>query len=348
MTTEITFIDPRESPEWGAFAAERPGASVFHSTAWSHVLTDSYRYRPSYLIARQEGEVIGGVPLMVVKSLLTTKRLVSLPFSDMCAPLLPEGELADEMLLALREEADWSGAKGLELRGGTEFGLEAIGFANGTSFLNHVIDLDDEMEGRLHSSAKRAIRKAEKEGVTVRAGESLADTRAFYELMVLTRRKHGLLPQPWRFFQNIHRHFLEDGSGRLLLAEKDGRVIAGDLLLGFRDQLVYKFNASDPAHLQLRPNNLLLWHAMQFGLANGYKMLDLGRCDEDNEGLRRFKLLWGSREDRVAYYYYPGAARGRKVILAVQPARSALSLFVKYAPAFALEGMGAALYANFG
>jgi CelD/BcsL family acetyltransferase involved in cellulose biosynthesis len=162
----------------------------------------------------------------------------------------------------------------------------------------------------------------------------------------MTRRKHGLLPQPWSFFANIHRYLIATGRGYLLLADVGGETIGGDLLLQFRDQLTYKFNASDPRFLHLRPNNLLLWRAMHLGAEAGYRTLDLGRCEEDNEGLRRFKLLGGAREQRVGYYHYP-AAVGGSTLLSAKPARAALSFFVRYAPAFALEAVGAALYRNF-
>ena len=79
------------------------------------------------------------------------------------------------------------------------------GFGNGTAFYQHIVNLTGDIESKVHNSARRAIRKAEKAGVTVRVSSELADTRRFYELMVQTRRKHGLLPQPWRFFTGQQR-----------------------------------------------------------------------------------------------------------------------------------------------
>jgi CelD/BcsL family acetyltransferase involved in cellulose biosynthesis len=166
--------------------------------------------------------------------------------------------------------------------------------------------------------------------------------------MVLTRKKHGLLPQPWRFFANVHQHMIASGRGHLLLAEFEGRPIAGDLLLQFRDQMVYKFNASDPAFLHLRPNNLLLWEAIKLSAAQGCRTLDLGRCDEDNEGLRRFKLLWGSEERRLRYYTHAPGGRAQGGIAASAAGRTLLSVIVKYAPPSALSALGAAMYHNFG
>src|SRR6185369_14164941 len=127
-----------------------------------------------------------------------------LPFSDVCVPLLPETG-GDALLSAALSELEHARASSIELRGR---GGDMRGYSNGTAFLQHIIDLSDGFESKVHSSARRAIRKAEKEGVTVRVSNTREDARRFYELMVHTRRKHGLLPQPWRFFANIHKHLI--------------------------------------------------------------------------------------------------------------------------------------------
>src|SRR4051812_26923999 len=87
----IETIDPRTTPEWGAFVDSHPAATVFHTTAWARVLTDTYRYKPFYVVSREDtGAITGGIPMMLVDSWLTSKRLVGLPFSDVCGPLFPE------------------------------------------------------------------------------------------------------------------------------------------------------------------------------------------------------------------------------------------------------------------
>jgi CelD/BcsL family acetyltransferase involved in cellulose biosynthesis len=343
----ISLLDPRASADWDAFLQARPDATVFHTSAWCRVLTDTYGYQPAYFVARDPAGVItGGVPLMVVDSWLTSRRLVGLPFSDVCHPLLPAAG-AEELLIAAREHARQLRATSVELRGLSHERMPDAGFTNGTVFFQHIIELDSDMESRVQSSARRAIRKAQNEGVTVRPSAEADDMRRFYDLMVLTRRKHGLLPQPWRFFDKIQRHFMDTGMGHLLLAEHRGKVIAGDLLLRFGDQLVYKFNASDSRYLAVRPNNLLLWQAMHLGRDQGCRTLDLGRCEEDNEGLRRFKLLWGSREERLPYYRYPGDG-GSSSILSSRTARAALQLFVRFSPGPVLRAAGSVLYRSFG
>jgi CelD/BcsL family acetyltransferase involved in cellulose biosynthesis len=347
MDVRIQVIDPRDEPAWDTFVEGHPAATVFHTAAWCRVLADSYRFTPRYVTATEAtGDIRAAVPFMLIDSWLSSRRLVGLPFSDLCTPLVSDDAYGVAALMAAQAQVDEMGASNLEMRGASAIDVKALGFSNGTSFLRHIIPIDGDMDSRLHTSARRAIRKAEREGLSVRTGDSIEDMRDFYHLMTLTRRKHGLLPQPWRFFENLHRHYVEPGTGHVLLAEYDGHVVAGDLLLRFRDELVYKFNASDPDYLHLRPNNLLLWHAMQLGAELGCRTLDLGRCEEDNEGLRRFKLLWGSREERISHYYYP--ANPGRGLASRKAAQSALALFVKYAPTMALRGAGSALYRNFG
>lgn len=352
MSTEISVVDPRTSPEWDAFVKSHREATVFHTSKWARVILDTYGYKALYHVARDEaGSLQAAVPLMQVDGLLTHRRLVGLPFSDTCAPLLSDAEPDGDLMDLMKSAGEQVGATHVEVRGRGGEATEAAGFAGGTTFFQHVIPIlphAEDMEKRLHSSARRAIRKAEKEGITVRISTNPADMKHFYRLMVMTRKKHGLLPQPWRFFKNIQKHMMDTGAGYLLLAEHGGKPIAGDLLLKFRDQMVYKFNASDPRYLHLRPNNVLLWQAMRLSASLGCKTLDLGRCDEENEGLRRFKLLWGSEETTLRYYSYalPGAPEGR--LATSKPGRVVLGAFVRIAPLYALQAVGGVIYHNFG
>ncbi|HEY5640201.1 MAG TPA: GNAT family N-acetyltransferase [Dehalococcoidia bacterium] len=352
MAGQISVVDPRTCPDWDAFVESHPDASVFHTSGWARVLLDTYKYRPLYHVRRDDsGAIRSGVALMQVDGRLTKRRLVSLPFSDLCPPLLEATRESAGLVSAVKSAGLEEVVSHVELRGPAAIPLDAAGFRGDQAFYQHIVPIAasaEETAKGFHSSARRAIRKAEREGLSVREANSLDDMREFYRLTVLTRKKHGLLPQPWRFFANIHKHMVETGAGHLLLADFEGRPIAGDLLLRFRDQMVYKFNASDPRSLHLRPNNILLWQAIQLSASLGCRSLDLGRCDTENEGLRRFKLLWGSDEKMLRYYTHTpaGAANGSLVSSAL--GRSLLTLFVKMAPGQALRGMGSAIYHNFG
>jgi lipid II:glycine glycyltransferase (peptidoglycan interpeptide bridge formation enzyme) len=93
--------------------------------------------------------------------------------------------------------------------------------------------------------------------------------------------------------------------GCLLVARWKGQIIAIDLLFWHRDHLYYKFNVWDTRFQDVRPNDLLIWEAIQLGKEKALKAFDLGRCEIENEGLRRFKMGWSAKECVLPYFFYP-------------------------------------------
>ena len=157
---------------------------------------------------------------------------------------------------------------------------------------------------RFDSSVRRAIRKAEKCGLEIGISNSLEAVREYYSLHCKTRRHHGLPPQPFTFFLNIHRHVLSQNMGMIVSAKHQQRPVASAVFFHTGAEAIYKFGASDPAFQELRANNLVMWEAIQWCVRNGKKILDFGRTSLANEGLRRYKLGWAAEERRIDYYRF--------------------------------------------
>jgi lipid II:glycine glycyltransferase (peptidoglycan interpeptide bridge formation enzyme) len=80
--------------------------------------------------------------------------------------------------------------------------------------------------------------------------------------------------------------------------------VAGAVFFHFGKTAIYKFGASNEAFQHLRANNLVMWEAIKWHAMRGFAVLDFGRTSLGNEGLRRFKLGWGTRERRIDYFRY--------------------------------------------
>ena len=154
---------------------------------------------------------------------------------------------------------------------------------------------------KMDGSVRKAVRKAENEGVKVEALQSLDAIRDFYRLQCLTRKRHGLPPQPWAFFVNIHRHIVSQNLGMVAVASHAGRKIAASVYFFMGGRAIYKYGASDFAQQHLRGPNLVMWEAMKWLAQNGVGRLNLGKTSLANEGLRRFKLNLGAHEEIVEY-----------------------------------------------
>ena len=81
--------------------------------------------------------------------------------------------------------------------------------------------------------------------------------REFYRLNCLTRREHGLPPQPFRFFRTSPGACPGKRVRDPLLARHKEKAIAGAVFLHFAGKAIYKYGASDRRYQELRPNNLV-------------------------------------------------------------------------------------------
>jgi len=278
--------------------------SPFFSPGWLAALADAYGYRPLLFCLRQGGECRAALPAMEVASRLTGRRGIALPFTDRFEPACASQEDFDLLWNAFVAEGRCRRWRYAELRGGERF---LSGQPSSSAFLAHSLDLsagEDRLWRGLAGSTRRGVRKARQSGVSVAQADSLQELRAFYALLGRTRRRHGLPPQPWRFFKALHRRVLANGGGRLLLASVSGRAVAGALFLETERRAVYKFGASERRSQALRPNNLLMWEAIRLLAKEGRESLDFGRTSLGNEGLRRFKLGWGAAEAACHYYRF--------------------------------------------
>jgi len=303
----MRLLNPIEEPNWNEQIAEFSEATVFHTAEWARVLSETYGYRPGYYV-EYDGENMSLIaPFMEVDSWLTGKRGVSLPFTDSCDFILRNGSKCDSVIDRICDIGQQRGWRYVETRG------ESVDPQESTSptFYTHKLNLhrsEAELFDSLSSSVRRAIRKAEKSGLEVTIGTSPESVREFYRLNCLTRRRHGLPPQPFRFFEILGRQVLETGSGFVVLACLGDTPIAGAIFLHFGKRAIYKYGASDFDHRLLRGSNLVMWEAIKRYLGDGHDEFSFGITHVDNDGLRRFKQGWGTTEQGFSYarYTLPG------------------------------------------
>ncbi len=303
QTVNLERVDPLTDPRWNALI-DRYTASLFHSPLWINVLRQTYDMDVvANVFFDDDGRALAGMHFCEISD-IRGERVVSLPFSDYCDPLVTSAE----QWSLLREPLIGSGHP-INMRClRNDFPLQDSAFGQPKRARWHGIDLQvspEEQWSRIESSARRAIRKAEKTGLIVRLAESEADVRSFFNLHLGIRKyKYRLLAQPYRFFQNIARIFSEAGQFALMLAEVDGEAVGSVMYLGWGSTLYYKFSASSAQHLEYRPTDLLIWEGMKFASEHGYTFLDLGLSDWDQDGLVRYKRKFATEEGTITFLHH--------------------------------------------
>ena len=343
--------DPIDNPRWAELLDRHPAASIFHTPGWLNTLRQTYGYEPFVMTTSSGAAIDGGLVACEVKG-WTSRRLVSLPFSDHCDPLMASPAELPETMAFLVDEMRRRGAATVEVRPTPAVAevLATSGAAElrpASEYRFHQVDLRDgetEIFKRFHpSSTQRAIRRAEREGLTYECGTSERLLGSFYRLLRLTRRRHRLPPQPLAWFRNLVTNLGDRVS--IHVASNNAHAVASMLTLSFKTTTYYKYGASDAAHHRLGGMPFLFWRVIRDARQRGATTLDLGRSDVDQPGLIAFKSHLGATPSTLTYYCHPKpAATAPSSGWMTRAARTAFA----YLPDTALDLAGSLIYKRLG
>jgi hypothetical protein len=304
----IYELDPITDIRWPELLQRDARGSIFHTRGWLQALQKTYGYQPIALTTSSPGQPLAnGLVICSVNSWVTGKRLVSLPFSDHCEPLGDVAGSFEEMISYLQQLTKEGSFKYFELRPRSPLSQSTERLFQSEAYAFHVIDLrpsEDELYQAFHKdSIRRKVTRAQKEGLTYAIGSTETLLRDFYQLFVMTRKRHGVPPSPFRWFRNLIDCAGENAEIRI--AAKDGVPVAGLFTLKHNRAIVYKYGASDERFSNLGGTPFLFWQAILESKAEGLEEMDLGRSDLDNEGLIVFKNRLGGTRSDISYWRLP-------------------------------------------
>jgi len=284
------------------------GASVYHTPAWLRVWEDLGADVEHVFV---DDETV--VPF-VCKGAGALRRAYSLPFDTYGGPVTARsnGPLSFEGII------ERVASPSVRL---ADFGA-AVASSNGAlrPMVSHIVDMADgyEAASRRYSDAnRRNIRQARENGVRVAAISQHEVTREFYRLHRRTVGRYGARALPVAFFESVFARLVPAGAATFYLAFHEDRVVAGNLVLRYRDRSYDWMGAYDDRFASLRATNLMLDHAIRDEATRGSRELNLGASPNDRLGSVRFKQSFGAQPFAYAVYAHtaPLIAAARRVRL---------------------------------
>ena len=296
---QLIELDPTKHPLWCDLITQQ-SSLIFHTPMWLQGIATTYEMEMRAFVLLEDAQPVAGVAFGIVRDPFGD-RIAALPYSDFGDPIVKSAEQWQQLSDAMR-------SLNLPIKLRTlhnDRPLQDEAFEKVHRARWHGIDLTlgkDALWSHLHHSARRAVRKAQKQGITVRRGTTLDDMMTFYRFHVgIRKHKYRMVAQPRRFFEQIWQQLIATGNGFVLIAEKDGKPIAATLFLHWNGVLTYKFNASSLDHLDFRPNDLIIWSGIQAGIDLGLASFDFGLSDWDQEGLVRYKRKFATEEKTIHF-----------------------------------------------
>lgn len=294
-----TWTDPAA---WDAFVLRSPDGTMAQRWAWLSIISATYRHTGIPLAAVRGSTLVGVLPLVLMRSRLFGRHLVSMPFLDAGGLCTAGDPAADDALVRAATELAREHDAHLELR---HTGDRPIPLVPSLHKIGVVLDLaggEDAVWSRLDKARRRQVRKARKSGLTVsvHGGEALPH---FNRILETNLRDLGSPAHRRGFAQRIVAGF--DGDARILLARDGASVIGAGLVLVQRGWMGVPWLAALRSSFPLAPNQLLYWEAIRYAISRGCTVFDFGRSSPGT-GPYESKLQWGAEAVQLHWHRLPG------------------------------------------
>lgn len=295
-----------DAVRWDDFVRRSPIATFCHLSGWQKVVEHTWGHRPVSLYAEHNRQIVGVLPLFLIRSRWFGVRLLSTPNA------VYGGAIAntDEAHLALVEAAQAMGIAQnvdyLELR---DTGFRNYEMPDGkrqssdlyVTFERSLVPDEDELMKSFPRDVRRMIRQGEKHRLRAEfGGEELLDE--FYEVYAVSVRNLGTPVFPKKLFANFLREFPVNSD--ILLIRQDKRVAGAVLSFYFRDTVMPYYGGAYREFHRAGINNFMYWELMRRSAQNGYKHFDFGRSKQGT-GACEFKRGWRMTERPLPYQFFP-------------------------------------------
>ena len=146
-------------------------------------------------------------------------------------------------------------------------------------FSTVIVDLHDDMDEILKSlpqKGRHAIRRAQRDGVTVQRVEPTdQNCQVIYDLFKATADDAGFTIRPPEYYRQFYRRYVQAGQGQLFFAYYQGQVVAGAFAVIYGAKSTYKDGASIRQRTAYGASHLLQWDIMNWAKERGAIQHDL-------------------------------------------------------------------------
>jgi len=186
--------------------------------------------------------------------------------------------------------------------------IQKVGFRKAPMHMiaetTRILDLDDgevELLKNMKQNHRNLVRRATREGVTIKTSDSIEDVKLVHDLLKFTSKRHHFIPFSLNYLQNEFKTFEKINGVKVYLAYYEEELLAAAIVYFYGDTVVYKHGASNMKHPKIPASYAIQWKAIKDALAGGYKYYNFwgiapkGKKKHPFYGITHFKKGFGGR-----------------------------------------------------
>jgi len=261
----MRFADSDETNIWNQKILDNPdGGDVLQSVQFAQ-MRELGGWKPRYVVADALAITVLEKSVPGLGSLWYVPKGPGVSTVVQLGDLLPElrtfaekhGAFAVKMEPELEKTADTVAAL-------HELGLKHVApiQPNASTVLLDLTPDTDTILASLNQKGRHAIRRAERDGVTVTQVKTTdRNCKAFYALLRQTAQGSFVI-RSYEYFKTFWQSFAAAGMGQLFFAHHEGQLVAAAYALTFGTKSIYKDGASVRERTAYGASHLLQWHIM--------------------------------------------------------------------------------------
>jgi FemAB-related protein (PEP-CTERM system-associated) len=292
---EVFIIKSDQEKLWDDYVLQNPFSYPQQLFGWKRILEKTYGLETLYLVAWENGNIVGALPLFKVQGRWLRNYLSSLPGGI----IADREDIARTLFEHAKSFTQELQANYLKVRDNTySWNLSPEVVVEQTSILDLTVGTETIWKN-FKSEARNRIRKAEKSGLQIDMGKKYLTE--FYEVLATNFRDMGTPIFSFHFFQDLVKEFPE--AIELFVIKLGNKVISEMFLFSFRNTLYSPFIAGLKDYSSYCSNDLLYWEAIQYASHRGFESFNFGKNRKDS-GAARFKQKFNVKPKDLYDYYY--------------------------------------------
>ncbi|KYK23663.1 hypothetical protein AYK24_07220 [Thermoplasmatales archaeon SG8-52-4] len=305
----VEYYSDKNKNNYSTFLLNNFESNIFHTIQWKEIIESHYNFKSYYFISRDNNRNIRGIlPSFYLKNMYG-KRLDSIPLS-IYGGALGEDKFVEPLVKKIFElnqelQCNYIIIKQYPIRFSHLF--KKAGMKKIVNRYTQVVKLKkpDVLWREISKSNRNSIKKAIKYDVRIERIVDEEDLSRFHELELITHKRLGIGTPSLNFFKTIWKKLHLTGNVEVFVAKYKNNIIASSLIFPYNKKVIYGYANSENKHLNLRPNNLLLWKIIEWSYKKGYSLLDLGSTSYEWKGVFFFKSSFNTLNIPYAHYYFP-------------------------------------------
>ncbi len=299
--SEGAKLSSQDWQTWDSYVSNHPHGSVFHLSSWQNLIQSSFAHLPFHLIAKnQTGDIVGLLPLFLVRSRIFGRMLISTPQAAYGGILADSEAISDGILTKAKALAQKENVQFLELR--NFHALEAQSLTTKDLYVTFRQELSSDSEKIFLSIPRKTraeCREGIKNGLEFRVNEIGIDE--FYTVYSRSVRDLGTPVFSKRLFANGPRVFGD--NCKLFSVHWKGKLVSAVWTLFYKNEVIPYYGGSIREYNRLAVNNFMYWMLIKYGCEKGFKVYDFGRSKKGT-GSFDFKKRWGQVMTDLPYQYF--------------------------------------------